>query len=147
MKRNTIIYIFILIIALSTAGILTYLNVRKPYALKNENVEIWGISTKSFGISNGAIYWNHNKSWYFDQTVPVNETVLEINRKWKQEWGEFFVDMMQLAMVSEDQVRVFSPEHKFISPDCEHLVRGGAQYYASVLDFKSIFDDILIFNK
>ena len=39
MKRNTVIYIFILIIALSTAGILTYLNVRKPYALKNENVE------------------------------------------------------------------------------------------------------------
>ena len=115
--------------------------------LKNENVEVWGISTKSFGVSNGAIYWNHNKSWYFDQTVPVNETVLEINRKWKQEWGEFFVDMMQLAMVSEDQVRVFSPEHKFISPDCEHLVCGGAQYYASVMDFKSIFDDILIFNK
>lgn len=112
-----------------------------------EGVEVWGISTKSFGVSNGAIYWNHNKSWYFDQTVPVNETVLEINRKWKQEWGEFFVDMMQLAMFSEDQVRVFSPEHKFISPDCEHLVRGGAQYYASVLDFESIFDDILIFNK
>lgn len=39
MKRNTIIYIFILIIALSTAGILTYLNVKKPYALKNGNVE------------------------------------------------------------------------------------------------------------
>ena len=115
--------------------------------LKNENVEVWGISTKSFGVSNGAIYWNHNESWYFDQTVPVNETVLEINRKWKQEWGEFFVDMMQVAMVSEDQVRVFSPEHKFISPDCDHLVRGGAQYYASVLDFKSIFDDIILFNK
>lgn len=115
--------------------------------LKNENVEVWGISTKSFGISNGAIYWNHNKPWYFDQTVPVNETVLEINRKWKQEWGEYFIDMMQLAMVGEDQVRVFSPEHKFISPDCEHLVRGGAQYYASVMDIKSIFDDILIFKK
>ncbi len=114
--------------------------------LKNKNVEVWGISTKSFGVSNGAIYWNHNKPWYFDQTVPVNETVLEINRNWKQEWGEYFVDMMQLAMVGKDQVRVFSPEHKFISPDCDHLVRGGAQYYASVLDFKSIFDDILTFN-
>ena len=112
-----------------------------------EGVEVWGISTKSFGVSNGAIYYNHNKPWYFDQTVSVNETVLEINRDWKQEWGEYFIDMMQLAMVGEDQVRVFSPEHKFISPDCEHLVRGGAQYYASVLDFESIFDDILIFNK
>ena len=55
--------------------------------------------------------------------------------------------MMQLVMVGENQVRVFSPEHKFISPDCEHLVRGGAQYYASVIDFESIFDDILIFKK
>ena len=114
--------------------------------LKNDNVEVWGISTKSFGISNGAIYWNHNKPWYFDQTVPVNKTVLEINREWKQEWGEYFIDMMQMAMVGEDQVRVFSLEHKFISPDCEHLVKGGAQYYASVLDFETIFDDILTFN-
>ena len=39
MKRNTVIYIFILIIALSTAGILTYLNVKKPYDLKNENAK------------------------------------------------------------------------------------------------------------
>lgn len=112
-----------------------------------EGVEVWGISTKSFGVSNGAIYYNHNKPWYFDQTVSVNETVLEINRDWKQEWGEYFIDMMQLAMVGEDQVRVFSPEHKFISPDCDHLVRGGARYYASVLDLESIFDDILVFNK
>lgn len=112
-----------------------------------KGVEVWGISTKSFGVSNGAIYYNHNKPWYFDQTVPVNETVLEINREWKQEWGEYFIDMMQLAMVGEDRVRVFSPQHKFISPDCDHLVRGGAQYYASVLDLESIFDDILVFNK
>lgn len=111
-----------------------------------EGVEVWGISTKSFGISNGAIYWNHNKPWYFEQTVPVNEKVLEVNREWQQQWGDYFIDLMQLAMVNSEQVRVFSPEHKFISPDCEHLVKGGAQYYASVLDFETIFDDILTFN-
>ncbi len=36
-----------------------------------ENVQVWGIGTKSFGVSNGAIYWNRNKPWYFDQTVPI----------------------------------------------------------------------------
>lgn len=111
-----------------------------------EDVEVWGISTKSFGISNGAIYWNHNKPWYFEQTVPVNPKVLEVNKKWKSQWGDKFIDLMQLAMVGEDQVRVFSPEHKFISPDCEHLVKGGAQYYASVLDLVSIFGDIITFD-
>ena len=50
---------------------------------------------------------------------------------------------MKMAMVSEDRVCVFSPEHKFISHDCGHLVRGGAQYYASILDYKSLFGDIL----
>ena len=35
-------------------------------------------------------------------------------------------------------VPVFSDQHKFISQDCRHLTRGGAQYYAGLLDLEQL---------
>lgn len=55
-----------------------------------------------------------------------------INRK---EYGDNYIDLISLAKVSDGKVRVFSEDGRFISQDCRHLTRAGAQFYAKKIDW------------
>lgn len=102
--------------------------------------QVWGIGTKNYGDSNGLIYTRRNEPDYFNTTVPLNPEYKQLNDLWKSEWGaDRYVDFIQMSLDEEGRVRVFSPEHKMISQDCEHLTKGGAQYYASVISWDKIF--------
>ena len=108
-----------------------------------ENVKnrdhVYGLGTKNFGQNNGSIYRHRNDPDYFAQTVAANPEYDEINARWKSQWGDRYIDFIEKVRTADNRIRVFSPDHKFISQDCEHLTRGGAQFYAKSLDIKRIF--------
>ena len=98
-----------------------------------EKVKIWGIGTKNFGKSNSYIYAHRNSIDYDSTTAVVEKRFLEANEKYKLEWGDLYVDFIEPAMVSDNQIRVFTDTKKFIARDCRHLTRAGAEWYAKVL--------------
>ena len=103
--------------------------------------KIYGISTKNFGESNGIIYKNRNKDDYYQQIVEVDAAVMSEYYEQKEKWGnEKFVDMIKPVEVSDGVVRVFTDDNKFISQDCRHLTKAGAQYYSRLLDLKTMFE-------
>ena len=45
--------------------------------------------------------------------------------------SRYFVKVRQ----QDGKVRVFSDDGRFISQDCRHLTKAGAQYYAKLMDW------------
>ena len=45
-----------------------------------------------------------------------------------------------MSKTDDGNIRVFTPNNKFISQDCRHLTKHGAIYYASIIDFDKIFN-------
>lgn len=43
--------------------------------------------------------------------------------------------MMSMVTNDKGQVRVFTPDHHYISADCRHLSKGGAIYYGKQIDW------------
>ncbi|MCK8622347.1 acyltransferase family protein [Prevotella sp. E13-27] len=105
-----------------------------------EKTQVWGIGTKNYGLHNGVIYKNRRKKDYYSQTMKIDARYFEWNDMLKEEWGERYVDFLKMSVVgSSNNVLVFSDKKTFISPDCRHLSKDGARYYADRIDWKKIF--------
>ena len=97
------------------------------------------VGDKSFGENNGHVYAKRYRQDYYEQMVePLGgERFLERNERYREFYGERFLDMM--AMVTEGGlVRVFTPEHRFISADGKHLTAAGAKFYAERVDWNKL---------
>ena len=104
--------------------------------------KVYGLGTKNFGQNNGTIYIHRNEPWYFDQTVEANPDYDAVNAEWREQWGtDHYFDFIEAARTDDNRIRVFTPDHKFITQDCSHLTRGGAQFYAGVFDFDRVFNN------
>ena len=103
--------------------------------MKPEQLTIVG--EKNFGESNGQIYVNRNKPDYFEQYIEVEskERYIEKNRYFAEQYEGRFVDLMRMVLNDKDQVRVFTPDHHFISADCRHLSKGGAIFCAERIEW------------
>lgn len=106
---------------------------------KKDSAEVWGIGTKNFGKSNGIIYAHRFTKDYFSTTIDPDPRYVDLNNRWRSEWGDNYIDFMRLAEMPDGKIRVFTPNRKFISQDCEHLTKEGAQWYATVIDWDTIF--------
>lgn len=106
---------------------------------KKESAQVWGIGTKNYGESNGIIYSHRFTENYYSKTIPPHPGYLELNNQWKSEWGNRYIDFMGMAMTSDNRIRIFTPDGKFISQDCEHLTEEGAKWYGSIIDWGRIF--------
>ena len=95
------------------------------------------VGEKSFGENNGHIYAKRNRDDYFDQYVEVEggAQFLERNRGFSELYGERFLDLMSMVLNDDGRVRVFTPDHHFISADCDHLSVDGARYFAGMIDW------------
>lgn len=95
------------------------------------------VGEKSFGVNNGHVYARRHRADFFDQRVEPQggNAFLDRNIRFREFYGERFLDMM--AMVTDDAglVQVFSPEHRFISADGKHLTIAGAQFIAERIDW------------
>lgn len=50
-----------------------------------------------------------------------------------------YINLINKIQNEDGLVRVFTPEHKFISQDCRHLTEMGAEYYAEILELDQYF--------
>ena len=107
------------------------------------DTEVWGIGTKEYGQSNGSIYMNRFKDNYFNQTAVISKETINYNNALKKDWGDKYIDLIKIVEQSEGSVRVFTDKHKYISQDCRHLTKNGAEFYASKISFEKIFNKSL----
>ena len=104
--------------------------------------KIYGIGTKNFGKSNNQFYsrrWSDD--YYFSKNLLPQE-YKRANEIAKEHWGGAYIDLIAPAMIDDKYVRVFTPDHKYISQDCKHLTKAGAKWYAEVLNLDKIFGEI-----
>lgn len=103
----------------------------------------WVVGTKNFGRNNG-LHYNYSGEDYYAQRTALAPGYAELNREMRGQWGSRFIDFVTPVQDAEGRVPVFTDDHKFISQDCRHLTRAGAEFYAAVLDSRlaEIFDRV-----
>lgn len=106
---------------------------------KKPECRVMGIGTKNYGECNGVIYRNRYSENYFSQFSKPSGGYLDFNEEMKSGWGNDYIDMLGMAMVDDEHVRVFTDDNRYISQDCEHLTQAGAQWYARIIDWSKIF--------
>ncbi len=96
------------------------------------------VGEKNFGECNGQVYARRNDTGYFNQFIEVEdkERYIVRNNYFSRLYGNRFIDLMSMVTNNKDQVRVFTPDHHFMSADCRHLSKGGAVYFAELIDWK-----------
>lgn len=102
--------------------------------------KLYIVGFKNFGSSNGIIYSHRKSADYFGQTIALDEKVLTNNQILSEQYGEHYIDMIAAVQNTEGLVRVFTDDHYFISQDCRHLTKQGAQYYARIMDLSWILE-------
>ena len=95
------------------------------------------VGDKSFGEHNGNVYALRGRPDYFEQSVepPDGARFLARNERFREFYGERFLDMMEPVLTEDGRVRVFTPSHCFISADGKHLTQAGARFYAERIDW------------
>ena len=101
--------------------------------------QLWGIGTKNYGECNGVFYRRRHSYDFKNTTVAIPVSYISLNNRWKKSWGDHYIDFIQMSEVSPGVVRVFTPEGKFISQDCEHFTPDGARWFASRIPWPLIF--------
>lgn len=94
------------------------------------------VGDKSFGENNGHVYARRGWPDYFEQRVEPEggARFLDQNERYRELYGERFLDMMA-PVTDAGLVRVFTPEHRFISADGKHLTAAGARFYAERIEW------------
>jgi len=98
-----------------------------------EMEKVFCLGTKNFG-KNSGYYYNYRGNGYYDQRAKMKEGIRSLNNHLKEQWGKNFVDLIGYVVDSDNTVPVFTHDRKFISQDCLHLTKAGAQYFAKLLE-------------
>ena len=106
------------------------------YGLTPDQIVIVG--EKNFGDSNGPVYAKRHRPDYFEQSVEVEGGAgfMDRNSRFREFYGDRFLDFISLVAVGDGRVRVFTPDHHFISADCRHLTKSGAGFLAGMIDWE-----------
>ena len=100
------------------------------------------VGEKNFGENNGQVYRHRFDDNYHQLTVEMENGYEEKNRYLKKNYSNCFIDMIGLVQNKNGRIPVFTKKGHFISQDCRHLTKFGAQYYASLIDLKSFLKKI-----
>ena len=109
------------------------------YENLKEGSKILAVGLKYFGESNGNVYARRFTDGYHQMKVTVSDDFLKSYKEDKAYWGGQYIDMMKPVLDENRQVPVFTPEGKFISQDCHHLTKAGAQLYSRLIDLDECF--------
>ena len=115
-------------------------SVRKPmhpqyfYDNLKPGSKLWYVGLKYFGESNGNVYARRFTEGYHQMMVSVSDEFMKSYDEDKSYWGEQYIDMMAPVLDKNGQVPVFTADGKFISQDCHHLTKAGAQLYSRLID-------------
>lgn len=138
-KLNNADYIFFSDISLEEFDII-------KIKYKIDKSKVWNVGTKSFGTNNGIFYKNRNKADYCFQRAYMQKGLLERNNSLKKQWGDKYVDLIELVIDKKGKVPVFTPTCKFISQDCRHFTKSGASFFSKLLNDSYFFKKLVSTN-
>lgn len=104
------------------------------------------IGTKYFGENNGQVYFHRNNKDYLKSTIELTDFYTKLNEKYKKEYGDYYIDFIEIAQTKDGRIRVFTDDGQFISQDCKHFTQAGAKFYAEHIDWSRFFDNPNILN-
>lgn len=107
---------------------------------KKQCARVIGIGTKNYGFNNGQFYINRGDDGYFSQVADLTPGYYELNKQWREQWEDDYIDLLEPVLVDECHVKIFTDDNHFISQDCRHLMPAGAKYYARVLNLNKYFE-------
>lgn len=95
------------------------------------------VGEKNFGACNGQIYAKRSSPNYFNLYTDVvdSDRYLVQNQFFAELYGERYLNLMEMVIDDNQKVRVFTPDHHFMSADCRHLSKGGAIFIADKIDW------------
>lgn len=93
------------------------------------------VGEKSFGESNGQFYVKRNKAEYFNLRTKIDNMLIKKNNRFRKVYGERYLDLISMLIKEKGTVPVFTPDHHFISQDCEHFSKGGAVYFSQLINW------------
>jgi len=99
------------------------------------NAQFFIIGEKNFGESNGQIYRHRFSKDYHNMTIHMEDGYAQKNEQLKAIYPDNYIDMIEMVKQIDGRVRVFTSDGHFISQDCRHLTKAGAQYYAEMMDW------------
>ena len=108
--------------------------------LEIPETKLWAVGTKNYGTNSG-IFYNYKGINYYQQRTLMEKGYLEKNDIMKKKWGSKYIDYIGKVINENHTVPVFTPSQKFISQDCRHFTKAGAQYFAYL--FQEDLDQII----
>ena len=61
--------------------------------------------------------------------------LIKKNNRFRKVYGERYLDLISMLIKEKGTVPVFTPDHHFISQDCEHFSKGGAVYFSQLINW------------
>lgn len=98
------------------------------------------VGEKNFGVTNGQIYRHRKEKNYHQLTTIMESKYSQKNDMLKAKYKDIFIDMIAPVQQNDGSVRVFSDDGHFISQDCRHLTKSGAEYYGRLIDLKQFLN-------
>ena len=126
------------VVFLSTLGLNEAL-IEDVQMLCKGKTKLFLIGEKNFGENNGQVYRHRFAKDYHQLTIEMEEGYAEKNERLKAAYPNIYIDMIDMVLQPDGKVRVFSDDGRFISQDCRHLTRAGAQYYASLIEWERFY--------
>lgn len=100
--------------------------------------KVWVIGTKTFGPNMGIIYQKRNSDEYTKQVIKPDTYHVRLNQMLAYEWGNRYINQMQVLNDGNGNIQVFTPQGKLISADGKHYTPAGAAYVGSLLPLHSL---------
>lgn len=108
----------------------------------SQKTKFYIVGEKNFGENNGQIYRHRFSDDFHQLTIAMEKGYQEKNEILKSQYSKCFIDLIAMVQQSNGNVRVFTDDGMFISQDCRHLTKAGAQYYAKLIDWNRFVDEL-----
>lgn len=108
----------------------------------SQNTKFYIVGEKNFGESNGQIYRHRFSDDFHQLTIAMEKGYQEKNEILKSQYSKCFIDLIAMVQQPNGNVRVFTDDRMFISQDCRHLTKAGAQYYAKLIDWNRFTNEL-----
>ncbi|WP_293987177.1 acyltransferase, partial [Sphingomonas sp.] len=104
-----------------------------PNAARDTNAKIIVLGTKNFGWNNNAVMLLDPAVRYGYRAKVLDGAIADNERERRMVPPALFVDLLGMLMDGDHRVAVFTPDHKFISQDRQHLTQAGAAYVGGIV--------------
>lgn len=98
------------------------------------------VGEKNFGECNGQFYIKRHSKDYYSLRTGVDNHYLIKNKQLSSLYGRRYLDLFALVIDQKGTVPVFTPDHHYISQDCEHFSKGGAVLYGQLINWNRFFN-------